>query len=51
MRFLISISAAFLLPLCPANALELLSYWNFDNQTENQSKQGNDAALTNGAVI
>ena len=35
----------------PASALELLGYWNFDNQSEDQSDAGNDAVLADGAVV
>jgi hypothetical protein len=47
---LIVASAALFLPNS-ATALELLGYWNFDNQTEDQSGNGNTATLADGAVI
>ncbi|MGJ8695461.1 MAG: LamG-like jellyroll fold domain-containing protein [Verrucomicrobiaceae bacterium] len=49
---------SYLLPLAismastaPLYSLELLSYHNFDNQTADQSPNGNDATLEGGAVI
>ena len=34
-----------------SQALELLGYWNFNNQTDDQSGNGNAAVLADGAVI
>ena len=51
-RCLLTLAAAILLlPVPPANALEVLGFWNFDNQTDDQSGNENTAVLAGGAVI